>query len=82
MLPFVNITGEAQNAWIELGLARMVAESLDGAEAVDVADVGEVRDLAARLGITPAAELPEESFARLARALGADAVVAASNFFV
>jgi tetratricopeptide (TPR) repeat protein len=77
VLPFANLTGEAQNDWLELGLARMVAQSLDGAEAVDVADVDEVRELAARLGIEPAVELPAPAFARLARALGADAVVAA-----
>ena len=71
LLPFENATGEARYAWVEEGLAPMVAQTLDQTPRLDVVRQDDVRKALAALHVeSGGGDPPPATLARLARALG------------
>jgi tetratricopeptide (TPR) repeat protein len=76
LLPFVNATGIAADAWVERGLPDMVAETLRQTPGLEVIPPAEAGKLARSLGVTGTAGLTREQVTALGRALGAEVIVA------
>jgi len=69
LLPFVNATAQESQDWVELGLAQMVAETVDATEGIEVVPVEETMRQIRGLGKSPA-ELDRDDVERLFGALG------------
>ncbi|HYI10832.1 MAG TPA: serine/threonine-protein kinase [Thermoanaerobaculia bacterium] len=74
-LPFRNETGDKALAWVELGLAQLVAGGITGVRGVNVVPVAEVAKAMGDLKLPRGAKITEGQRARLLDALGAGALV-------